>query len=130
MTMLRILLLILTAVAGIASHPRARAADFEGWVEFQREASAERLMRNVSPPGTSPGVVVASPSKADPDYFFHWVRDAALVMETVRSLRVGPAPDASLADFAAFSRSNQRSPALSGLGEPKYHVDGTPYAGP
>ena len=38
-----------------------------------------------------PGSVVASPVLAsydpDPDYFFHWYRDSALVMDALRLLR-------------------------------------------
>ncbi len=32
------------------------------------------------------GAVLASPSSGDPDYFFHWLRDSAAVMEAVRIL--------------------------------------------
>ncbi|KAK7921043.1 glucoamylase [Apiospora marii] len=33
--------------------------------------------------GVGSGLVIASPSKSDPDYFYHWTRDAALVFKAV-----------------------------------------------
>ena len=50
------------------------------------QSSVDKLLDNIHPAGTVSGVVVASPSKANPNYFFHWVRDAALVMNTVFDL--------------------------------------------
>lgn len=61
-----------------------------------------------------PGSVLASPVFADwdpePDYFFHWVRDSALVMRTVAELLEASASEADrerwqrhFADFANFS---------------------------
>ena len=55
-----------------------------------------------------PGAVVASPVLAaydpDPDYFFHWYRDAALVMDALRLLRGEvPQADALFQDYVRFS---------------------------
>jgi len=57
--------------------------DFEAWVDKHRQQSLELLLKNISPPATALGVVVASPSKVKPDYWYHWVRDAALVMDVM-----------------------------------------------
>lgn len=114
---------------------------FDDWLRFQEEVSRERLMRNVSPPGTARGVVIASPSRhnpttGEPDYFYHWVRDAALVMGVVTDLFERERdPGArthylqALVDYARFSRGNQLSDAETGLGEPKFEVTGEPYRG-
>jgi glucoamylase len=80
-----------------------------------------------------PGSVVAAPASKppEPDYFFHWVRDSALVMRELADLEAaGAAPrpqDLSrrLGDFAAFSRELQLSPSPAGLGEVRYNADGT-----
>jgi len=80
-----------------------------------------------------PGSVVAAPASKppEPDYFFHWVRDSALVMRELADLEAaGAAPrprDLSrrLGDFAAFSREVQLSPSPAGLGEVRYNADGT-----
>ncbi len=115
---------------------------FDEWIRFQEAVSRERLLRNVSPPGTSPGVVIASPSRHnpdtnEPDYFFHWVRDAALVMGTVtdffeqeHDVAIRMRYLQTLMDYARFSRNNQLSSALTGIGEPKFEVTGAPYMGP
>ena len=96
-----------------------------------------KLMKNISPRDAVRGVVVASPSKVDPNYYFHWVRDAALVMDVVNSLydrELDPVKKESykqtLLDFTRFSKSNQEVETLSGLGEPKYYVDGRAYLEP
>ncbi|MBL7665730.1 MAG: glycoside hydrolase family 15 protein [Bacteriovoracaceae bacterium] len=99
--------------------------------------SIDDLLLNASYPGTKPGVVVASPSRRDPDYFFHWVRDAALVMDSMLQLNLKTL-DANvkirtkkiLQDYVVFSRENQITPTLTGLGEPKFNVDGTAFNGP
>lgn len=108
---------------------------FEAWVKQEAERSWTALFRNISPLGAARGAVVASPSKVYPDYFFHWVRDAALVMDGVVTLyqRVSDPRDRTflkgiLADFVRFSRGNQLTPNLSGgLGEPKFGADGAPF---
>ena len=61
------------------------------------------------------GSIVASPVLAswdpDPDYFFHWFRDSALVIDAVRLLyeagRLGPEALTHFADFVHFSLSLQ-----------------------
>jgi glucoamylase len=59
------------------------------------------------------GSIVASPVLADwdpePDYFFHWYRDSAVVIESMRLLyedgSLGPEALAHIADFVRFSLS-------------------------
>lgn len=96
------------------------------WIEAQSRLSAHGLMRSIScgltktRPGFSqqvsarPGSVVASPVLAaydpDPDYFFHWFRDSALVMDALRliaadGLRAGARQ--AFDDFVNFSLSLQ-----------------------
>ena len=72
-----------------------------GWVERQWERAARQMRRSISPLGIvktrpgfdqvihpAPGAVVASPVPAaydpDPDYFFHWYRDSAIVIDALR----------------------------------------------
>ena len=78
-------------------------ADFESWVDAQVRRSAKGMLASISPlaivkhrPGFGQtvrpvaGAIVASPVLADwdpdPDYFFHWFRDSALVIDALRSL--------------------------------------------
>jgi glucoamylase len=86
----------------------------------------EQMLRNISPAGTRPGAVIASPSRSEPDYYYCWVRDGALVMDVVLSLN----DRKRLEDYVEFSRFSQTTPdRKTGLGEPKFHVDGTAFTG-
>jgi len=96
------------------------------WLEKQYRRAAIAMLRSISPVGiikTRPGFgqtvrpckgsVVASPVLAgydpDPDYFFHWYRDSAVVMDALRLLfeegAVGAAALEHVADFVRFSGS-------------------------
>jgi glucoamylase len=98
------------------------------WVERQYRHAAQAMLLSVSPLGivkTRPGFgqtvvpkkgsIVASPVLAaydpDPDYFFHWYRDSAVVIDALRLLfeegSVGPSALAQFSDFVNFSLSLQ-----------------------
>jgi glucoamylase len=40
----------------------------------------QNIFNNISNIDTENGIIVASPSKENPDYYYHWTRDAALTM--------------------------------------------------
>jgi glucoamylase len=101
---------------------------FEQWVVQQYRRAATAMLASVSPVGivkTRPGFghtihpikgsIVASPVLADwnpePDYFFHWFRDSALVIDAVRRLveagDLGPEGLDHFGDFVRFSLSLQ-----------------------
>jgi glucoamylase len=93
------------------------------WIERQYAHAARQMVRSISPVGTvktrpgfdqvihpARGAVVASPVPAaydpDPDYFFHWYRDSAIVIDALRVLHAGgAAPQAPLlfGEFVRFS---------------------------
>ena len=110
--------------------------DLHQWLENERRIACDRLLRNISPSDAARGAVVASPSRNNPDYYYHWIRDAALVMDTVVTLyerESGPRKNYYfnlMMDYWFFSMSNQKANTLSGLGEPKFYVDGTAYEKP
>lgn len=97
---------------------------FESWLETQLRHSAAAMLTGISPvsivkhrPGFGQtirplaGAIVASPVLADynpdPDYFFHWFRDSAVVIDALRLLyaegRVGDEALQHLRDFTRFS---------------------------
>jgi glucoamylase len=101
----------------------------EPWLERQYRYAAAAMLDSVSPvrivkrrPGfgqtvrPQKGSVVASPVLADwdpePDYFFHWYRDSALVMDALRLLvnagSVGREVRTHFKDFVHFSLSLQK----------------------
>ncbi len=129
--------LILTSLTGAAF-----AADLDTWVQSESRIATNKLLANISPAGTLPGTIVASPSRANPDYYFHWIRDAGLVMDAVVTLHQGSANKEDqqryaklLFDYVDLSRRNQLTsnpsggPADGGLGEPKFNVDGSAFTG-
>ena len=97
---------------------------FESWLEGQLSHSASAMLSSISPvsivkhrPGFGQtvrpiaGAIVASPVLGgydpDPDYFFHWFRDSAVVIDALRLLyidrRVGDEALQHLRDFTRFS---------------------------
>lgn len=121
----------------ILAVPMARAGmqelPFEEYLRRQHDISLNRLFANISPHDGARGAVIASPSRANPDYYYHWVRDAALVMDAVVTMyKNSNGQNRSrlwqmLDDYVNFSRQNQVSQTLTGLGEPKFYVSGHPY---
>ncbi|MGZ3723418.1 MAG: glycoside hydrolase family 15 protein, partial [Bdellovibrionales bacterium] len=90
-------------------------------VQLIADAQAQ-VLANIAPAGTLPGTVIASPSRTNPDYFFMWIRDAALTMEVISDRTL-------MQNYIDISIRHQNEPAKSGLGEPKFNVDGTSYTG-
>lgn len=107
----------------------------EQWLVQQEIISEKKLLQNVSPDGTFPGVVIASPQDSNPNYYRHWVRDAALTMDVVLSLSVRQKVKLQklnklMHDFTTFSRKNQLTDSLVDLGEPIFEVNGNVFSGP
>ncbi|BGP34199.1 hypothetical protein JCM10296v2_006014 [Rhodotorula toruloides] len=109
------------------------------FLRFERDVAWKRLLANVNPEGTSKGCVVASPSKALPDYWYEWTRDSAVVERTIvhRFIRERRAEDwTRLTEYIEASRIMQHKQTVlggfedGGLGEVKYHVDHEPFTGP
>jgi GH15 family glucan-1,4-alpha-glucosidase len=99
-------------------------AALEQWLDQQYRRAAAAMLVSVSPVGivkSRPGfgqtihpvkgAIVASPVLADwnpePDYFFHWFRDSAVVIDAVRLLfeagDLGPEALEHFGDFVRFS---------------------------
>jgi glucoamylase len=96
----------------------------EPWLDQQYRHAASAMLRSISPVGIvkerpgfgqtvrpCKGSIVASPVLAsydpDPDYFFHWYRDSAVIVDALRLLHadgsVGTAAREHLVDFVRFS---------------------------
>lgn len=101
----------------------------ESWLEMQLCHCASAMLSSISPvaivkhrPGFGQtvrpiaGAIVASPVLGawdpDPDYFFHWFRDSAVVIDALRLLyvdrRVGDEALQHLRDFTRFSLALNR----------------------
>src|SRR5688500_10336164 len=129
---------VLPAFLVLTTSIKAKAdVAFEEWLNKSETKSLELMLKNISPDGAAKGAVVASPSKDNPNYFFHWIRDAALIMDIVVELYLRAATPAEkaryqtmLVDFIDFSRRNQLTENPSGgLGEPKFEAHGGAFTG-
>lgn len=101
--------------------------------ETQFQHSVKALIQNSTMPDVYPGMVVASPSRSNPNYYFDWVRDTALVMRTLVDyweIKQDPKVKKMLLTWVDSEIHRQNRYAISGLGEPKYNIDGTGYQGP
>jgi glucoamylase len=99
------------------------------WLDQQYRRAGSAMLRSISPvdivktrPGFAQtvrpqrGSIVASPVLAaydpDPDYFFHWFRDSAVVLDALRLLHengsIGSEAIGHLEDFVGFSLSLQQ----------------------
>jgi len=93
----------------------------ERWIAREWDHAAEMMLKSISPVDIvktrphfgqvivpRPGAVVASPVLAgydpDPDYFFHWYRDSAAVIDALHLLRADlPEADSLFQNFVCFS---------------------------
>lgn len=102
---------------------------FEAWIDRQYRLSARAMLTAISPthlvkerPGFGQtivpkrGSIIASPVMGDwdpdPDYFFHWFRDSAIVIDALRVLHetgtLGEEAVTHFRDFLSFSLSLNR----------------------
>lgn len=106
-------------------------------VDQKFETSVRWLSQNISPYGTRPGTVIASPSRDYPNYYYHWVRDAGLVMSTWLDVKnslthepIRQRIQQNLYDYWQLSLHHQEQALPAGQGEVKFYVNGDVYTGP
>ncbi|KAI0541639.1 glycoside hydrolase family 15 protein [Xylaria digitata] len=114
------------------------------FIATEEQIALEQLLCNIgsggcNSQGVASGLVIASPSKAEPDYFYTWTRDAALVLKAIVE-RFSHSYDGSLQqEIANYIVSQAKLQTVSnpsgslsdgkGLGEAKYLVDGSAFTG-
>ncbi|KAI9034999.1 putative glucoamylase/glucan 1,4-alpha-glucosidase [Aspergillus affinis] len=143
-----------------AQVPLAAATEpLDSWLARQIPYALDGVLNNLGADGAksigaSPGSVVASPSKANPDCaspralglglsltcldFYTWTRDAALTVRCLIDIAIATddaTVHAAVQQYVSFqarlqSVSNPSGRLDSGgLGEPKFHVDGSAFTG-
>ncbi|OLN97576.1 Glucoamylase P [Colletotrichum chlorophyti] len=120
------------------------AANLDDFITRQRGIALQSVLNNIGPNGSlaqgaGAGIVVASPSKADPDYFYTWTRDAALTMKMIVDEFILGNEDLQVyvEDYyrsqavlqTVSNPSGSFLPSGRGLGEAKYNVDGSRFNG-
>ncbi|KAI9880629.1 MAG: Glucoamylase, intracellular sporulation-specific [Pleopsidium flavum] len=118
----------------------------DAWLDTEYDIAIDRLLANIAPGGRNtwniiPGTVIASPSRSHPDYYYQWVRDAAITTSTLVSLYAFD-PTSSLStnileilnaySDLQYDLQHTQNPSgtfddLSGLGEPKFNTDASPF---
>lgn len=113
------------------------------WLASESPIALQGVLNNVGASGSKAqgaksGIVVASPSKSNPDYFYTWTRDSALTFKALIDtfLAYGtPGLEQQIQDYISAQTIvqgiNNPSGGLcsGGLGEPKFNVDETAFTG-
>ncbi|TRX96690.1 hypothetical protein FHL15_002356 [Xylaria flabelliformis] len=138
----RLSVLAACGLANASSLPQANSLD--AFVEKERAISLQNVLKNTGPngsrvPGAGAGVIVASPSTVNPNYFYTWSRDAALTMKMIvdefmlGNKQLEPYIEQYIHSQAVLQTVTNPSgtflPNGMGLGEPKYNVDLTRFNG-
>ncbi|KAG8724190.1 hypothetical protein FRC12_024353, partial [Ceratobasidium sp. 428] len=117
-------------------HTASANHDLRDWIGHQAAFGHRKIFDHLGPTvGAAEGLVIAAPSKEHPDYFYTWTRDSAIVTGTIldRLLAGENELEATLRLYAYSQAGLQKTcnpsgcPTSGGLGEPKFHVDGTPF---
>lgn len=136
----------LIAAAAAAPAPAALEARATGsltsWLASESPVALQGVLNNIGAAGSKvagakSGIVVASPSKSNPDYFYTWTRDAALVFKMLvdEFLAGKTSLETQIQDYissqAALQGVSNPSGGLcsGGLAEPKYNVDLSAFTG-
>jgi len=124
---------------------------FLGWADKQYKFSLDKMFSSITPkPDAYAGTIMASPTiiKPNPDYYYHWVRDASLTMDAIAGLTEDNVDDqVRMKYFAMAGAYNNLTAHLQAapipekfkndptfdksqwLGEPKWNMNGTAFQG-
>ncbi|KAJ5088074.1 hypothetical protein N7456_011690 [Penicillium angulare] len=142
---INVLALALLAPGAISTplQPGRRQTSLSSFIQSESSVALQGVLDNIGANGSkvsgaSSGIVVASPSKVNPDYFYTWTRDGALTLKALIDAFI--AGDSSLestiqeyidaqAQLQAVSNPSGDLSDGSGLGEPKFEVNITAFTG-
>ncbi|KAF2804608.1 extracellular glucoamylase protein [Mytilinidion resinicola] len=120
-----------------------KRADVDSFIASESPIALAGVLANIGSSGSkasgaASGIVVASPSKSDPDYFYTWTRDSALVFKALidQFIVTGDSSlqtqiDNYISAQAQLQGVSNPSGALSsgGLAEPKFNADMSAFTG-
>lgn len=97
-------------------------------VDQYKKLFLTKFLENLNNPEVHPGLIIASPSKENPDYFYHWIRDAGLCMSTVFKLYEKNIINKKefikyFTNYVTAEYKIQKLNTLSGFGEPKIRTN-------
>jgi len=142
---MRALISLLSVLSGLTSLvPATLGQSITSYISTEQPIAKTNLLANIGAsgskaPGAKAGIVVASPSQTNPDYFYFWIRDGSLVYKYLVDEYVSGRDTSLLSHITDFVGAQQvlqgvdnpSGSASSGLnlGEPKYNVDETAFTG-
>ncbi|ODV82559.1 glycoside hydrolase family 15 protein [[Candida] arabinofermentans NRRL YB-2248] len=133
---------------GVVSTVSIPRSDFEGWLQVQEAIAFKGILNNIGGFGgfeesdnVTVGAVIASPSKKRPNYFYQWIRDGAITINSLveyledhqfddSEYDLAPVIESYIINAYQIQRVNNPSgdfESLEGLGEPKFMPDSTPF---
>ncbi|CAE6530762.1 unnamed protein product [Rhizoctonia solani] len=132
----------LALVPGRSSLERRQSA-VDTYISTQTPISKAGLLANIGADGSKDqgaksGVVIASPSKSNPDYVYCWTRDSALVFKLLvdeytqgRDTTLNTQIRNWIASQGRIQQVSNPSGSVSsgGLGEPKFNIDESAFTG-
>ncbi|OKL59128.1 Glucoamylase [Talaromyces atroroseus] len=137
------LLAVGQAAAAFELVPRATGS-LDTWLTSETSVALDGVLDNIGASGAFTegvieGLVIASPSKVDPDYWYTWTRDSALTLKCLADIFV-TGTDSDLESIIkeyinaqsviqGVSNPSGDFSDGSGLGEPKFNVDETAFTG-
>ncbi|KAI4208536.1 MAG: hypothetical protein LQ346_000046 [Caloplaca aetnensis] len=137
---------IFSTASPLQCFPRRQQATgtLDGFIAFESPIALQGVLDNIGDMGSKvagadPGLVIASPSKADPDYFYTWTRDSALTIKMLVDTFIAgdttlqPEIEDYVSAQALLQTVANPSGDLtdgSGLGEPKFEANSTAFTGP
>lgn len=126
---------------------------FDDWLTYQYDYSCRKILQNfrncdyidisnqLNFINEIPnGVIIASPSKSNPDYYYQWTRDSAITVISLNNQLIGTEKynitvSHIILDYvnnihilqSLDNRSGSRKNLNKNLGEPKFMVDNSPF---
>ncbi|KAL8831792.1 MAG: hypothetical protein Q9170_005149 [Blastenia crenularia] len=134
----------LAVASAWASYGERATESLDSFIASESPVALQGVLNNIGSDGqkavgVDPGLVVASPSTTDPDYFYTWTRDSALTFKMLIDTFIAGAPSlqSEIENYvhaqALLQTVANPSGDLtdgSGLGEPKFEVNSTAFTGP
>lgn len=133
----------LVSLAAARSIDKRASGSLSSWMSSEATVALQGVLNNIGPsgakvPGAARGIVVASPSTTNPDYWYSWTRDAALTTKCLvdQFLAGDSSLEGTIQDYANAQTKLQTLVTLSGpmcsggLGDPKFNVDESAFRAP
>ncbi|TVY31104.1 Glucoamylase [Lachnellula hyalina] len=142
--------LVLQTVFGLPDPSRVKERDAEilkrsvdSFIATESPIALSELLCNIGAdgacaPGAKSGIVIASPSQDNPDYFYTWTRDSALTFKCIVDTFINSYSSSLQTEIENYISAQAYLQTVSnpsgdlssgGLAEPKFNVDETAFTG-